>query len=631
MKKKQILISIVIVVSFIISSILLIGFIYTTVEKGFFDAVTAHTVEMAEVTRDLGAAKVDKEIRDLKTDLQNKAVDYSDLLLTLDDKEIISLLSDINLSEYGFDFWFITDEKIIGGDSKKAEWIKKQDFSQAYESKEAFLVGPVFDEERVYTLLAAVAIYQEGEFSGLLVERIDGYCLSKWISNIKFTAGEGVAYITNSEGRNIAASRAENYDWITGEYNSIALAEQYGDEESVSVANLERKPLEGETGSGTYLWEGALSYLSYTPLTEMKGGFFVGFYGDTFAEYIKGITLQSGNVGRPLIAVVIVVFSASIVFMFYQLNKEKNQSLLLARKNKEIQGQANAIAVSEERFRLALEKTSDIIFEYQISTGDIMRFCTQDKVKHFDFEENSVHLREDLIKDAVITENSLTSFYNALNDIREGKNKAECIMSAQTTKSMRWFKMTISSVPFMNDNQTRAIGILEDITNQKEAEVDLLTQILTRSATTNSILSKLSSIKEDESSVFIILDVDYFKVVNDTYGHPVGDETLKKVAEVIKEMFKESDIIGRFGGDEFCVFRTDVISRDDVEKTVSMLCRRMKEITFDDYKNLKISCSCGIAISNSSQKSFEQIYRNADKALYTVKETHRGDYFTKIL
>lgn len=626
MIKKQILSVIATSICIVIGAMVVVQFMYIEVEKAFLDAVASHVQETIKVVRDLGVGQVDRNLRELKLNVAEKAIQFSDDILTLGDEQIMDRLSNTKASEYGFDYYFLTDGKAIGKDHETAEWINSFDFSQVYENKEAILVSPEFDHNRTYTLLAVAPVYSNGEIKGLLVERIDGFCLSKWIKNIQFTAGTGVAYLINGQGRNIATSREENYDWITGEYNSIKMAELNGDEETISIANLERRPLEGETGIGSYGWENQTSHAAFAPLTEMEGAFFIGYYESMLKSYIKDITLQSGTVSRPVVIIFFICLAMGIVLMFYKIHRIKHQHNLLQIKNLEIQNQAQEIAISEERFRLALERTNDIIFEYHIGSDSIMCFSNQNKVKHYDLSVDTIALKDSLVYDAVITKSSFKVLENALIEIRKGNSKAECILQAESEEHIKWFKMTLSAVPTLDGKPTRAIGILEDITKEKEGEIDLLTQLLTKSATTKRILSELSTMQKGDSSVFIIFDVDYFKDINDTYGHPVGDITLKMIANVIKHETEDSDVVGRFGGDEFCVFSCGNIDAGKVEETVDLICKQVKEIAVEGCENFSVSCSCGFTISNSSLRNFEKIFRNADNALYDAKKSKRGSY-----
>lgn len=153
-----------------------------------------------------------------------------------------------------------------------------------------------------------------------------------------------------------------------------------------------------------------------------------------------------------------------------------------------------------------------------------------------------------------------------------------------------------------------------------EAEHDALTGLLNRGA-----FDKLKGYLEEavEPTALILLDVDNFKGVNDTYGHQVGDEALKKVAELLKENFRSNDYPARTGGDEFAVIMTSITpkEKDIIRKKITS----MNDILSKADGNMpKLSLSAGIAFSKIGYKP--ELYKMADEALYKTKEHGKCGY-----
>ena len=116
----------------------------------------------------------------------------------------------------------------------------------------------------------------------------------------------------------------------------------------------------------------------------------------------------------------------------------------------------------------------------------------------------------------------------------------------------------------------------------------------------------------------ILVDVDIFKSVNDTYGHAVGDEILKKVSRLLKDAFRSIDYVCRIGGDEFAVVMVDVTSnlQYTVEDKITSINKELAKVE----ENLpEISLIVGVAFSDRENPG-ESIFKDADKALYYVKE-----------
>ncbi|MEG2192296.1 MAG: EAL domain-containing protein, partial [Oscillospiraceae bacterium] len=150
---------------------------------------------------------------------------------------------------------------------------------------------------------------------------------------------------------------------------------------------------------------------------------------------------------------------------------------------------------------------------------------------------------------------------------------------------------------------------------------DPMTGLLNRISAQTMITQHLENTSDIHA--MMMLDVDNFKNINDTYGHVIGDEVICAVAKRLKLFFRQSDIVARMGGDEFSVFIGHIPEDEVAEKKAIELCRSMADIVIGD-ENMRISCSVGVAVSNSDEDTFETLYVNADKALYNAKCNGKG-------
>ena len=120
-----------------------------------------------------------------------------------------------------------------------------------------------------------------------------------------------------------------------------------------------------------------------------------------------------------------------------------------------------------------------------------------------------------------------------------------------------------------------------------------------------------------------MLDIDFFKKVNDTYGHLAGDEVLCSVAKILTTRFRNTDIVGRYGGEEFCVLMPSV--SEESAKNIAEECRELigrTSTTFMD-KTIRVTISIGMAELTPDQ-SLNTVFANADTALYKAKEGGRN-------
>lgn len=127
-----------------------------------------------------------------------------------------------------------------------------------------------------------------------------------------------------------------------------------------------------------------------------------------------------------------------------------------------------------------------------------------------------------------------------------------------------------------------------------------------------------------KGAAFLMIDIDNFKSINDTYGHMQGDEVLGMIARRLKKVFRKGDKIARMGGDEFTVFIPEALSVVEVEKRAESLCKTLNILV--DFKSVprRISCSAGIALAPEHGRDFKSLYRNADIAQYEAKQNGKN-------
>ena len=152
------------------------------------------------------------------------------------------------------------------------------------------------------------------------------------------------------------------------------------------------------------------------------------------------------------------------------------------------------------------------------------------------------------------------------------------------------------------------------------SEIDPLTSVFNKETTQKLIDQKL---KNHEHFCFLILDVDDFKSVNDNYGHAVGDKVLKNLSDLFKNHFRQTDIVGRIGGDEFIILIED---EHIAESRIQSLLQKVNTLKIEELQDFKLSISVGMAFAPSNGTTFMELYRHADHALYQTKRTGKNNY-----
>ncbi len=169
---------------------------------------------------------------------------------------------------------------------------------------------------------------------------------------------------------------------------------------------------------------------------------------------------------------------------------------------------------------------------------------------------------------------------------------------------------------------------LENIIARKELkdqrDIDFLTNLLNRGAAQKRVDDFLESC--DRLSVMLLLDIDNFKGVNDTYGHDKGDEILIETALLLASVFEPKGIISRVGGDEFVVFIPEIKDLSELYEKIEKIIKEMKRDIREEGKHCLISASIGIALAPEDGDTFEKIYKSADIAMYNAKKNGKCAY-----
>lgn len=157
-----------------------------------------------------------------------------------------------------------------------------------------------------------------------------------------------------------------------------------------------------------------------------------------------------------------------------------------------------------------------------------------------------------------------------------------------------------------------------------KSELDEMTGLYNKS-TTENIIEDVLVHSERHLETMLIIDIDNFKTVNDTSGHQAGDHVIKIIADLISSKFRKMDIVGRIGGDEFCVLVVDAASKDVVYNKVNELIQTMRykpNLTIPEYVTLSI----GMADNDKQNTTYEELFKKADAALYQAKKNGKAQY-----
>ncbi len=282
--------------------------------------------------------------------------------------------------------------------------------------------------------------------------------------------------------------------------------------------------------------------------------------------------------------------------------------------------------INAERYRIIAEQAQDIIFTWNLGDGSIRfspvfesKFGFPPPAQIYDrvFEED-----RPIVDEAVSRLKAGESYVVIEYRFRAGQGR------------LIWCRTRMTVIHGSDKRQKQVVGIIIDIDEdkraaaqmQKRAETDALTGLPNRGTVQQLVESHLKHCGPDQNHAFLLIDIDNFKWVNDTFGHQRGDEVLSDASALLREQVRPCDVAGRLGGDEFVVFMDDVPSVEQVMEIAARLGELFNHSFSFGKDPGSVSISIGIALSPAHGTTFDELYRNADKALYESKNHGRNRY-----
>ena len=306
------------------------------------------------------------------------------------------------------------------------------------------------------------------------------------------------------------------------------------------------------------------------------------------------------------------------------------------------------LVVKNERFSIIQENADQIVFDYDaesdvcVFTGNLSRIK-----KHISFYGMESNDNELVVNDFFGSQFALgmmskkdyalfcDAFANAI--IYEQDGEAEFFLSFIGQPAGAWYRFIFSAVKGEGDDVVRIVGRIKNIEKQKRTEaliekrikLDMLTGLLNKDTAIDSISEFLKGESEnwhedEKYHALMIIDIDNFHTINEFFGHTFGDDVIREFASDIKSSFRDTDIVGRIGGDEFIVLMKSVTLKFAAKKA-GRLCRGLVK-NYGVQNRITLSCSIGMAFFGKDAFDFDSLYQYADWAMYNAKTNGRCSY-----
>lgn len=248
-------------------------------------------------------------------------------------------------------------------------------------------------------------------------------------------------------------------------------------------------------------------------------------------------------------------------------------------------------------------------------------------------------LVEAAMESIVDKESEVAQFYNNFTKARlqevyasGRKNFSFEYQRYMTDGSLRWVQSDLKFMTDMDSGHLCAMLTAKDIEEAKReeqelifaAKMDKMTMVLNRETSMEYIRHILEQ-EEHAEHVLFMIDIDNFKNLNDTMGHQKGDDFLMALARVLKNCFRDTDVVGRIGGDEFFAFMRNVPDKAAVEKKAKEM-RQVIHKVCANYEGMNMSGSIGVSMYPKDGHTLDDLYSKADQALYQAKRTGKDKY-----
>ncbi len=286
---------------------------------------------------------------------------------------------------------------------------------------------------------------------------------------------------------------------------------------------------------------------------------------------------------------------------------------------------------SEEKFRLLAENAVDIIYRYRLSPNPGYEYISPAVTAATGYSPHEFYADPDLdIK--IVHPDDLGTLRQMIDQDLPGRHALRWL---HKDGSIAWMELTY--VPIYGDDGTRVAleGVARDITDRKKAEAtiehmayhDPLTDLPNRSLLKDHLELAIAQARRSGRKVAVMfLDVDRFKVINDTLGHSSGDKLLKRIGEQLTRVVRDGDTVARVGGDEFILLLPDLVDPDDARVVAERALQRIRRKRRLAGRDLVVTASLGISVYPSDGDDAETLLRHADTAMYKAKDQGRSRY-----
>lgn len=328
-------------------------------------------------------------------------------------------------------------------------------------------------------------------------------------------------------------------------------------------------------------------------------------YSDKVGSYVQMMTEEGRNTVLTvtgMAAFIMVLFLIAYYYIGKEQRYEKKKTALMA-------NFSDTVLCEYDIKRDHVSCTSNIVEMLPIGKTSVSHFSEYVKGQGLIFPEDREIVRQ------IITTMP-----------KEGEILNYEVRLKNSTGGYSWYRVDVIALYIKGKKQDKLILKINDITTRKENELGLLEKVqsdaLTGLLNRDTFEKMVRTALKEGGGYLYLLDLDNFKQVNDTYGHQMGDDILRKVGECIRHSFRSRDYVARYGGDEFLMFILSPVSEEVAKDRADTLVKDISKLTLENYPEFKMTCSIGMA--KSQGEAYEQLLEKTDRAMYEAKRVSKN-------
>lgn len=462
-------------------------------------------------------------------------------------------------------------------------------------------------------MLIAVPLCQGGQIVGALWSHLSIASISQSIEMDK----ELHRYFQIVDDNGNYISHSGNIHSFAEDLNIWKELERYTFTGEVTSESIKKDISEGRSGYFHFTYKNQGRYVTYEPLGINNWYVFSVVVESFLKDYAENIERIFVWLLTGLSVCVITVFA--IIGHF------------ISRVMKTIHLQNQEMQVKNSLLSMILKKTNDIPFEINLEQNLLFLYHHQLNEPDLDYQIISDFTPDHLLEAGIIRQEGYPSYKTFYETAMSGGTAEPIILEIWLNH-----KWDCNKVHALTVDRKHIIGFLEDYNEQFKNErtieeinlknqTDPLTGLYNRKTFIEKTEAALRLPVSQGVSALFLLDLDYFKEVNDQLGHMAGDKVLQETGLILKSIIRSTDLSGRLGGDEFVLFIQNAANFSGLERCAEKLVSALKRTFEEDKRTVTVSASIGIVPVRGGE-SFAQLYEAADKALYEVKRTQRNGY-----